>query len=127
MSPNPGSECLIYVVDDKPALVDLAKIGLEAAGYSVRGFSNPVEVLAAIQNGAPIPDILMTDFEMPQMNGLQLIRECRLLHPHLKTIMVSGTVLEHEIMSDPVKVNRFLPKPYTPTNLQAAISNLLRT
>lgn len=127
MSPPPGSKRLIYVVDDKPALVDLAKLGLEAAGYAVRGFNNPAEVLAAIQVGAPIPDILMTDFDMPQMTGLELIRECRRLQPHLKTIVVSGTVEEKEVLSDPVKVNRFLQKPYSPSHLNAAISELLQS
>jgi CheY-like chemotaxis protein len=125
MGPNPGSKRLIYVVDDKPALVDLAKIGLEAVGYAVRGFNNPTEVVAAIQLGAPIPDILMTDFDMPQMNGLELIRECRRLQPHLKTIVVSGTVESNVVLNDPVKVNRFLQKPYSPAHLNATISDLL--
>jgi CheY-like chemotaxis protein len=125
MSPLLGSKRLIYVVDDKPALVDLAKFGLEMAGYAVRGFHNPAEVVEAIKNGAPIPDILVTDFDMPQMNGLELIRQCRLVQPGLKTIMVSGTVKEHDILSDPVKVNRFLPKPYSPMRLHQAIGDLL--
>jgi CheY-like chemotaxis protein len=127
MSHNPGSvKPLIYVVDDKPALVDLAKIGLEAAGYAVRGFDDPVAVLVAIQQGAPYPDILITDFDMPQMTGLELIKRCRQLRPDLKTILVSGTVEKHVILSDPVKVNRFLEKPYTPGNLHSAIGDLLQ-
>ncbi len=126
MSLRPGSKPLIYVVDDKPALVDLARIGLEALGYSVRGFSNPIEVITAIQQGAAVPDILITDYEMPQMNGLELVRECRRLQPTLKTIMVSGTVESHEIMSDPVRVNRFLSKPYSPANLRDTIGDLLQ-
>jgi CheY-like chemotaxis protein len=125
MSQNLGSKRLIYVVDDKPALVDLAKIGLEAAGYAVRGFNNPAEVIAVIAQGGCVPDILMTDFDMPQMNGLELIRECRRLQPHLKAIVVSGTVEAHQVMNDPVQVNRFLQKPYSPTNLNSAISDLL--
>lgn len=123
MSQDGGSKKrLIYVVDDKPALVDLAKIGLEAAGYAVKGFNNPADVVTAIQQGAPIPDILMTDFDMPQMNGVELIRECRRIHPHLKTIMVSGTIDSKEVIGD---VNRFLQKPYSPTILRAAIAELL--
>ncbi len=125
MGQTPGTKCLVYVVDDKPALVDLAKLGLEAAGYAVRGFNNPLDVIAAIELGAPIPDILMTDFDMPQMNGLELIRECRRLQPNLKTIMVSGTVEPNSIFNDPTKVNRFLPKPYSPSILHSAIGELM--
>jgi CheY-like chemotaxis protein len=125
MSQSPGSKTLIYVVDDKPALVDLAIIGLEAAGYSVVGFHDPTDVLAAVRNGAPIPDILITDFDMPQMTGLELIRQCRELQPNLKTILVSGTVEAEFILSDPIKVNRFLQKPYTPGTLHSAIGDLL--
>jgi len=125
MSHNLGSKCLIYVVDDKPALVDLAKIGLEAAGYSVRGFYNPVEVIAAIQHGAAVPDILMTDFDMPQMSGLALIGECLRLRPNLKTLMVSGTIEPNAIFANSDKVHRFLQKPYTPSNLHAVIRDLM--
>jgi two-component system response regulator YesN len=126
MSQDGGSKKrLIYVVDDKPALVDLAKLGLEAAGYAVVGFNNPAEVVTAIQLGAPIPDILMTDFDMPEMTGLELIRQCRRLQPQLKTIVVSGTVESNVVMGDPVKVNRFLQKPYSPSHLNAAIADLL--
>lgn len=121
-----GSKPLIYVVDDKPALVDLAKIGLEAAGYSVVAFNDPVDVLAAVQKGAPMPDILITDFDMPQMTGLELIRRCREVQPSLKTILVSGTVEAELILSDPIKVNRFLQKPYSPGNLNSAIGDLLQ-
>jgi len=125
MEPACASKCLVYVVDDKPALVDLAKLGLEAAGYSVRGFNDPLQVIAAIQNGAPIPDILMTDFDMPQMNGLELIQECRRLKPNLKAIMVSGTVEESFISNASTKVNRFLQKPYSPSSLHKAIGELV--
>jgi YesN/AraC family two-component response regulator len=62
---------------------------------------------------------------MPQMTGIELIRECRRLQPHLKTIVVSGTVDEKHVLGDPVKVNRFLQKPYSPTHLNATISDLL--
>jgi CheY-like chemotaxis protein len=126
MGARPGSKSLIYVVDDKPALVDLATLGLEAAGYTVRGFNDPLEVIAAISEGAPIPDILLTDFDMPQMNGLELIRQCRRLQPSLKTIMVSGTIDLEAINKDSQNVNRFLQKPYSPSSLQNAIGELLR-
>jgi len=63
---------------------------------------------------------------MPQMNGLELIRQCRRLQPHLKTIVVSGTVEGHEVLNDPIQVNKFLQKPYSPTNLNTAISDLLQ-
>lgn len=125
MSQNSGSTCLIYVVDDKPALVDLATLALEAAGYAVRGFHDPLEVIAAIQKGAAIPDILLTDFDMPQMNGLELIRRCRRLQPTLKTIMVSGTIEPGAMANEEANVHRFLQKPYSPANLRSTIDELM--
>ncbi|MGZ4987068.1 MAG: response regulator [Limisphaerales bacterium] len=125
MGQTAGSKCLVYVVDDKPALVDLATLALEAVGYSVRGFNDPRHVIAAIQQGVPIPDILMTDFDMPQMNGLELIRQCRRMQPNLKTIMVSGTVEPNSVFNDPTTVNRFLPKPYSPAKLHSTIGELM--
>ncbi|MDB6059194.1 MAG: multi-sensor hybrid histidine kinase [Verrucomicrobiales bacterium] len=125
MGQKSGSIYLIYVVDDKPALVDLATLVLEAAGYAVRGFQDPLEVIAAIQQGAPVPDILLPDFDMPQMNGLELIRRCRRLQPTLKTIMVSGTIDPAGMGIESTTVNRFLQKPYSPATLRDAIGQLM--
>ena len=127
-STRTGSKGLIYVVDDRPDLVEVAKTSLEMAGYSVHGFVNPVSALAALRDRhTPIPALLVTDFDMPEMNGLELIRACRCLHPELKILVLSGTVKESEIMSDSVKVDRFLAKPYQISELTGIVDELIRS
>jgi CheY-like chemotaxis protein len=120
-----GSKKLIYVVDDKPALVELAKTVLALDGFVVEGFDKPADLLAALHKANPIPDLLVTDFDMPEMNGLQLIHQCRCVAPKIKIVVLSGTVEEHEVMSDSAKADRFLRKPYQPKQLIHVVNELL--
>ena len=116
---------LIFIADDHPDLLQMAEILLTAEGYQCRLFSTPEEVLAVMAMERMQPDLLLTDFEMGSMNGLELVKRCRSAHPGLKTILVSGTVEEAVVLCHPVKVNQFLSKPYQPQVLLSIVRSLL--
>lgn len=59
------------------------------------------------------------------MNGLDLIRDCRRINPQQKILMVSGTIDEKAYRDSPYKPDAFLPKPYSATELTAAVNKLL--
>jgi CheY-like chemotaxis protein len=72
----------IVVVDDTEFMSDIVASHLEIAGYAnVKTFSSPSDVLMDCGlNGSP--DIVITDYSMPAMNGLELLAAlCRLNHP----------------------------------------------
>ena len=101
---------IIFVVDDEPMLLDLAAAILEPQGFDVRTFRDP---RVAMQQFPEIkPDLLVTDYAMGEVNGMDLIRECRRNNPKQKIILLSGTVDEAIYANDPVKPDRFLAKPY---------------
>lgn len=116
---------LVYVVDDNVALTRMAEMILTAEGFQCLVFCDPEQVVAAIQRGSPLPDLLLTDYDMGTMNGLELIARCRLEIPALKAILVSGTVQAESLLNQPVKVDQFLSKPYKPDELAAAVKALL--
>jgi CheY-like chemotaxis protein len=60
----------ILILDDQAGLADTLALNLRAAGHSAIGFTRPAEVLAALQEG----DILITDYDMPEMTGLEVAR-----------------------------------------------------
>jgi CheY-like chemotaxis protein len=100
----------IFVVDDEQMLLDLAVAILQPLGYNVRTFSDPRVALKEYPAAKPL--VVVTDYAMGEMNGLDLVRECRRANPKQKVIMVSGTVDENIYAGLPQKPDRFMVKPY---------------
>jgi CheY-like chemotaxis protein len=115
--PDSDSRQAIFVVDDEPMILELVVHILEPLGYHIRTFANPVDALHAFTLANPAPALILTDYNMQHMTGIDLIRECRRLNPHQKTILYSGTVDEVIYHNSPVKPNRFLAKPFLPGQL----------
>jgi FixJ family two-component response regulator len=126
VSAKPVPRGLVFVVDDNALLVEFAATVLEAAGYTVQHFVKPKAVVAAIRDAKPKPAVLVTDYEMAEMNGLELIQSSHEIHPALKTVLVSGTVDSSITLSHAAKVHRFLGKPYEPAQLQKAVAELMQ-
>lgn len=115
---------VIYVVDDEAMLLDLAEVILEPAGFVVKTFRDPERALVEYAAATPPPQLLITDYAMGEMSGLDLMRECRKLHPDQKVLMVSGTVDESIYATADVKPDYFLSKPYDGTQFVAAVRAL---
>src|SRR6516164_8925398 len=120
-----GSSPTIFVVDDEQMLLDLAEMILEPAGFQVRLFRDPQQALKEYMAAQSPPDVLVTDYAMPQMNGMDLLRECKRLNPQQKTILLSGTVDEAIYASSDVKPDHFLAKPYQINQLVEVIHALI--
>ena len=105
-----GQPVTIFVVDDEQMLLDLAEAILKPLGYKVRTFSDPWTALQEYRT-AP-PTLVVTDYAMGGMNGLDLVRECKRLNPKQKMILLSGTVDEAIFEGLPHKPDRFMVKPY---------------
>jgi len=100
----------IFVVDDEPMLLELAAAILQPLGYNVRTFRDPRVALKEFP--AARPAVIVTDYAMGEMNGLDLVRECKRVNPKQKMILVSGTVDENIFAGLPHKPDRFMVKPY---------------
>ena len=116
---------LIYAVDDEPMLLELTTMILQPQGFRVETFRDPLAAVRAFSLANPLPALIVTDFAMHRMNGLDLIRDCRLIHPQQKILMVSGTVDEGVYLSSPHKPDAFMAKPYSATELVALVKKLL--
>ena len=123
---SPARTGLIYVVDDNALLVEFAATVLQGEGYEVRIFTYPKAALQALQEANPKPVALVTDYEMGEMNGLQLIELSHQINPALRTVLLSGTIDSTFIAEHPAKVDRFLGKPYLPPQLKSTVGELLQ-
>ena len=113
----------VFVVDDEVLLLDLAEEILTPLGCTVRKFLDPEEALREFIKAQP--DLILTDYWMPRMSGMDLIRECRRLNPQQKIVLISGTV-DGEVFADaPVKPDRFVAKPYDVESLKRMVRDLI--
>ena len=116
---------LVFVVDDEPMLLELATMIVEPLGFRVRSFRDPVTALREYSLSQPLPVLLITDFAMHQMNGMDLIRDCRKINPRQRVLLVSGTVDALVYRDAPQKPDAFLAKPYQTQELVDAVKTLV--
>lgn len=117
------SQPTVFVVDDEPMLLELAEAILKPLGYQVRTFRDPELALKEFSTAQPA--VVITDYAMGRMSGMDLIRECRRLNPRQKMILLSGTVDEHVFADAPVKPDQFLTKPYQIQELAERVRSLI--
>ena len=120
---NSANQPTIFVVDDEPMLLELAVAILIPLGCKVRTFHDPEQALKEF----PVvrPDVVVTDYAMGRMSGMDLIRECRRLNPRQKMILLSGTVDASVFADAPVKPDLFLNKPYQIQDFTEAIRSMI--
>ncbi|MBI3944689.1 MAG: response regulator [Armatimonadetes bacterium] len=116
----------ILVVDDSPTIVDIVRSILEAAGCEVL---TSLDGLAGVNIALrEVPDLVISDVEMPEMTGLQL---CRLLKSDSRTsgmpiLILSAHGARHEqFWGRETGADDYLPKPFTPESLLARVRPLL--
>jgi signal transduction histidine kinase/predicted Ser/Thr protein kinase len=109
-SSHPGR---ILVVDDEPLVRRTTGKALERAGYEVCFAANGVEALGVVQGGEPV-DLVVTDVQMPEMDGPAFVRRLAELGLHVPVLFVSGYPDEElagaSILGEGVE---FLQKPFT--------------
>jgi DNA-binding NtrC family response regulator len=125
VSSDDDSRPLIFAVDDEPMLLELVVLVLEPLGFRVRTFRDPNTAVRAFGLTTPPPVLIVTDYAMHTMNGMDLIQSCRRINPRQKIIMVSGTVDETIYHHAKQKPDRFLAKPYQAKQLADLVRAVL--
>lgn len=98
----------ILCVDDNEQVLSVRTFLLETRGYRVTALASPHEAIAHLENSLPGSiDLLLCDLVMPQMDGNELVRRAKQLHPSLPAMIVSGTVSAFERAT---RADVFLPK-----------------
>lgn len=123
-NPNHGKP-LLFVVDDEPMLLELAKAVLQPAGFEVKTFRDPESTLEVYRTMDQFPDLILTDYAMHTLTGMDLVREARRLNPKQKIILISGTVDENIYRHSSEKPDRFIGKPYETKKLVELIREVL--
>jgi two-component system chemotaxis response regulator CheY len=119
----------ILIVDDSITIRRIISTALKTVGYSETvEAANGKEALAKLENGNV--DFIITDWNMPEMNGLDFIKEVRSkpMYSSLPILMVTTRGTEHDVIEAlQAKVNSYIVKPFTPQELKEKIEGILKT
>lgn len=117
----------ILVVEDDPAVQELLQVNLERCGWKVSITSSGEEALLTVLDLNP--DLILLDIMLPGVNGLQV---CKQVRSYAKTskipiIMLSALGNEPDIIKGLEEgADDYIPKPFSPTLLQAKVSAVMR-
>jgi len=111
----------IVVVDDEPTIVLMCRRVLESQGHTVHGFTSVQAALTQLESEPA--DLLVVDYKMPELNGLEFIQRAWALRPKLRVVMITahGT---REVMGRATEsgVQSIVLKPFTPTELAKGVA-----
>ncbi|BBD10013.1 ATP-binding protein [Desulfovibrio ferrophilus] len=120
----PGAGHLLFVEDDEDQYETIPRV-LETLGYSVTPARNAAEALEIVAGDPDGFDLVITDFDMPGLNGLELARRLAYDLPGVPVVMITGRerAVDHASALD--NVSRIVLKPYDRNTIAQAIREVL--
>ncbi|HVD02232.1 MAG TPA: response regulator [Candidatus Dormibacteraeota bacterium] len=121
------AEGRILVVDDEPQVRKLLETYLGRSGFTVRTAVDGLDALEQLRE--EVPDLIITDVTMPNLNGLELTRRLRTSHKTARVpiLMLSALKQEHDVLEGYAQgADDYVGKPVELTILRAKIDLLLR-
>jgi len=111
--------CRVLVVEDDPLGAKLISMVLRKLGFEeIEMTQNGEEAWALIENATQAFDLVISDWNMPQMTGLELLQKVRETNARMPFIMITGRgMLESAVDAKTHGVTHFIYKPYTPHQL----------
>jgi CheY-like chemotaxis protein len=114
----------VLLVEDEILICDMIAEVLVEHGFEVHAVANAEDALQHLTCGSAC-DILLTDINLPGMDGTALAERVRELRPDLPVVYASGSASRidqfHAVMNAV-----FVPKPYNPEKLCATLSRMVR-
>jgi DNA-binding response OmpR family regulator len=118
--------CRILVVEDEPLIRQLLSTALGDRGHKVETCTNGAEGLEALKSGRF--EVLITDFHMPKMTGIQLIEKLRASKTKIATILMSSNTLDElALTGKDLEGIHFLRKPFGINELYAVVQRAAKS
>jgi two-component system chemotaxis response regulator CheY len=116
----------VFVVEDSRTMRTLVRSALERDGYEVRESADGRQALAALHTTAP--DLVITDINMPEMDGITLVREIRKLPALGRTpVLILTTESDDEVKARAraAGATGWIGKPFHPDQLRQVVAHVL--
>ena len=115
----------IMIIDDEKIVGDMARLSLEAEGYAVETFLNAEPALKRLQEEKF--DVVVTDYKMRGIDGMEVLRTVRSRYPGTQVIMITAFAnLDAAIEALRRDVHDFFPKPVKIKELKESIRRALQ-
>jgi len=128
---NKNNNKYVLLVDDEKDILFLYSECLKSDGYQTISFDNPVEALIYLGKNDNISNcsLVITDYKMPQMSGLDLVKKIREKDSKskIKTMLVSA-YLKNDLLKDNVdmkKIDKIIEKPIDIDKLKNEVTDLI--
>ncbi|MFX0076542.1 MAG: response regulator [Candidatus Hermodarchaeota archaeon] len=108
-----SSKINIFIVDDDKEMLRLYSESFKLSGLNVIGKAeNGIEALEKLINSINKPDVIIMDYHMPKINGIEVSKMILSIYPSLKIIMISGDPSKREqaLLNG---ISDFYEKPYS--------------
>ncbi len=113
----------LLIVDDDVFVARAMQKVLQSYNYEVLSYERGEQALDRLRQ--QFFDILITDLQMPEMDGLELIRRAKIIQPEIKAILVTGSpIAESRHKENEMKLSGFLLKPVNWTELITLLATL---
>jgi CheY-like chemotaxis protein len=127
-SPPAGLDSPLVLVDDDPALRQLATRMLRRLGYEVTACPDAPSALAHLESIAGQCAAVITDFNMPEMNGVEFARQMQHRWPAVPLVLISGFLTpEVTAAAREAGVRSVVAKPFSLRCLDHALAEVLRS
>jgi len=115
----------VLVVEDDAAIARLAVRTLARANYDVRAVATGMDAVGLIGAGHWVPDLVVTDLELPDITGLQLLRWCRHHGQQVPFLVSSGDVAALGKLDGRALGPEVLSKPWELRALDSAVRRMV--
>ncbi|EHJ46713.1 signal transduction histidine kinase, nitrogen specific, NtrB [Solidesulfovibrio carbinoliphilus subsp. oakridgensis] len=123
-SANRGRDRILFVEDDEDQLLTIPRV-LAQLGHEVSAHGGGASALARLAADPDAFDVCITDFDMPDLNGLELAGKIAAVAPRLPVILVSGRLGDVEEREMVGNIRKIVLKPYNQAIISAAIREVL--
>ncbi|MCF7910502.1 PAS domain S-box protein [Candidatus Pacearchaeota archaeon] len=120
-----GNETVL-VVEDEPAILEIAKISIKNHGYRVLAAKTPSEAITIAKSKNETIDLLITDIVLPEMDGKKLEKLLKNIFPNIKVLFMSGytenVIMKRGLLRENIN---FIQKPFSLNSLADKIREVL--
>jgi PAS domain S-box-containing protein len=125
LSLRKGSERIVIIDDEQPIAATLQAI-LTDQGYKITAFTNSLDALKAIEKSPNDVDIIISDYSMPQMSGLELAEKLNKSGINIPIILMSGFFGEHiEACAQHAGIRELIAKPINSFQITDSIHRIM--